>query len=244
VIARIHKSTLTQQVAEMLKEQILEGQLASGDRLWAQDLAEDLGVSVVPVKEALLILQGEGLITNIPRRGSVVKRFTVTELKELYDLRRMVEIEALRQLVASGGLTDAFIDELERCNLEIERNRDNGAVALAHDRRFHETLVDACGHKMLIELYGRLNTQAHIIRYATWKFGPRAEINFREHVAIVDALKARDIDAAERAIAAHLTSILRDPDFVRSVETADNQTGPSETRPSGRRRPSRAGAAG
>jgi len=217
---QIQKSTLTQQIAEQLRDRILEGQITSGERLWAQDLAADLGVSIVPVKEALLLLQGEGLITNTPRRSSVVRRFTLEEMKELYDLRRMFEIEALRQIVAAGGPTDAFIHALERCNEEIRKNSGNGAVALDQDRRFHELLVGACGNRMLLDLYVRLNAQAHIIRYATWRFGPRAEINYREHAAIVEALKARDIEAAERAIAGHLTSILKNPDFVRSLETS------------------------
>ena len=231
MVSPIQKSTLTQQIAEQLKDQILEGKIFSGDRLWAQDLADDLGVSVVPVKEALLLLQGEGLITITPRRSSVVKRFTITEMKDLYDLRRMFEIEALRQIVLADELTNAFVDALEQCNEKIKRNRSKGAVALEFDRKFHDTLIGACGNRMLIDLYGRLNTQAHIIRYATWKFGPRAEINYREHAAIIEALRAGNINSAERAITNHLTSMLKNRSFVRSMETSNDHQHQSVTLP-------------
>ena len=99
------RETLTQQICALLKSKIINGNLIAGNRIWADDLANELGVSIAPVKEALLILSGEGLINNIPRRGSVVRTFSFKEMHELFDVRRMVEIEALKIMFDSDLVT-------------------------------------------------------------------------------------------------------------------------------------------
>ena len=114
------RETLTQQICALLKSKIINGELVSGNRIWADELAEDLGVSIAPVKEALLILSGEGLINNIPRRGSVVRSFSLTEMYELYDVRRLVEIEALEIMFRRKLVTDEFVTKLKSINGKIE----------------------------------------------------------------------------------------------------------------------------
>lgn len=240
---KLVRETLTQQICNLLKWKILDGELTSGMRIWADDLADELGVSIAPVKEALLILAGEGLINNIPRRGSVVRTFSVREMHELYQVRRLLEIEALEIMFGQNRVTDGFVDSLQTINQNIGRLIKNGEfkdrnAAFELDWEFHQKFMQNCQQSLLAELYSRLNTQAQIIRYASWNIGPRGDKTFNEHDALVAALKMRDIDAARRAIVAHLGSILKD--FDRSIDRhgeepifADQH---SDHLPSGRRK--------
>lgn len=241
--AGLVRETLTQQICRLLKSRILNGELTAGHRIWADDLARELKVSIAPVKEALLILAGEGLINNIPRRGSVVRTFSITEMHELYQVRRLLEVEALEIMFRNKRVNETFVAELAALNNRIARLIKNGEfkdrnAAFELDWTFHQTFMANCGQSLLIELYSRLNTQAQIIRYASWNIGPRGDKTCNEHGALVTALEQRDIKSAKRAIGAHLGSILTD--FDRSIESHGDEAVTMEATaaklPSGRRK--------
>ena len=239
----IRRATLTQQVVEVLKRRILDGELVSGSRLWAADLADELGTSIIPVKEALIILQAEGLVTNVPRRGSIVRQFTDSDMEELYDLREFIEIHALDLAAKADAIDDDLIAALTECNERIGALRENGgfsdqAAAFEQDRRLHDLLVGASGHKTLADLYSRLNAQVQIIRYSSWNIGPRGDKTYNEHAKIVNALAKGDIKAAKAAVRGHLASIRTD---FRKAIGIDNSSGTAiiggDTElPSGRRK--------
>ena len=240
------KETLTKQVCSFLKSQIINGELVAGDRIWADTLAETLGVSIAPVKEALLILTGEGLIHSIPRRGSIIRVFSVVEVKQLYDVRRMFELEALHIIFSSNLVTDELVDSLDEINRSIGQLRNNGEfvdrkAAYELDWKFHDCFMQSCQQDLLIELYARLNTQAQIIRCSSWNIGPRGDKTFNEHQALIDALYKRDINFAIKAIKSHVGSIV--VDFEQSIAGDENNSveiGRKQkvSLPSGRRRPS------
>lgn len=208
----IQRATLTTQVVDRLKQRILDGELVSGDRLWAADLAEEFGTSIVPVKEALLILQAENFLTNVPRRGSIVRQFTPIEMEDLYDLRELIEIEAIKRAKAAGAIDGDLIAELTNCNEKIGALREDGgfsdqATAFELDRHFHDILVGAADHSALGAWYTRLNQHVQIIRYASWNIGPRGDKTYEEHARIIDALRDQDLRTTKSAISAHLNSI-------------------------------------
>ena len=215
---KIQKETLTRQVVDLITHRILRGELKSGQRIWAADLAEEFGVSLIPVKEALLILQGEGLITNISRRGSVVRQFTSRDVHELIMVRELIETHAADYAIADGRVDDKLISDLTRHNEAIgaARDKEGGfakpALSYDHDRRFHDILVRACGNNLLMEWYQRLNTQVQIIRFAFWNINPRGDQTYNEHNAIIRGMRSRNPGTAKEAIKAHLESIAKDFD--------------------------------
>jgi DNA-binding GntR family transcriptional regulator len=231
-IPKIQTSTLTQQIVDLLKRKILDGELLSGQRVWAADLAKEIGVSMAPVKEALLILQGEGLIINVPRRGSIIRQFSVQDVQELIYIRHLVEADAAASAISRDNITPDLIERLTSHNKAIGKFRtaEGGfselAVPYEHDRRFHDILVDACGNKMLAEWYQRLNFQAHIIRLVIWKIGLRGNKTYEEHNAIIKAMAHKNRPAARKAIKTHMDSILNDfIQMARKNELAyDDQT--------------------
>jgi DNA-binding GntR family transcriptional regulator len=221
-VSKIQTSTITQQVVDLLKERILNGELVSGQRIWAADLADEFGVSLIPVKDALLILQGEGLIINVPRRGSIVRQFTLRDVMELLHVRQIIEIDAANLIIDNPAVIDNMLAELSQHNeiISKERNEQGGwrkrSVSFESDHGFHNALVGSCGNNLLIEWYTRLNTQAQIIRLSFWNIGPRGDKTFYEHDAIIQAIKKRDLPATHQAIKSHLDSIK--VDYQKAVE--------------------------
>ncbi len=239
---RSRRSTLTDQIADLLKRRILDGELESGDRLWAADLAEELGTSIVPVKEALIILQSEGLVSNVPRRGSIIRQFALKEMEELYDIRELIELKALDLMFAQSEQLPALVKRLAACNAEIGMLREgmefrDRAAAHGHDRSFHDQLVAASGHGALTHWYSRLNNQVQIIRYASFHIGPRGEKTYVEHEQIIDALARMDQDLAKTAVIAHLDSIRAD--FRKTISETSQEgeevSGSARPLPHGRR---------
>lgn len=236
------RETLTRQVCNLLRSRILNGEWVSGMRIWADDLAKDLGVSIAPVKEALLMLAADGLINNIPRRGSVVRTFSLDAMRELYEVRRLLEIEALDIMFARNLVSDEFVDVLMNINQQIEALTEAGEfvdrkTAFELDWEFHQRFMENCRQNLLVEIYSRINTQAQIVRVASWSTGPRGNKTVNEHGALVDALSARDQGAARSAILSHLDSITQD--FEHKLDKLEDNTSflASQSRPTGRRKP-------
>ena len=215
------RETLSQQICRFLKAKIIDGELVAGSPIHSEQLAREFGVSSAPVKEALLVLSGEGLLLNIPRRGSVVRNFTNKDLLELYEVRKLIELEALDLLFKKNLVSDELIQEMDLVNKEIGGLRLNGEFHSRHsafdlDKKFHDRFVLACEHGILFELYSRLNLQAQIVRYSSWNIGPRGDKTYLEHDAIVRALENRNPIEARAAISNHLDSILND--FSNAIE--------------------------
>jgi DNA-binding GntR family transcriptional regulator len=220
-MARQTRSTLAEQAYQELREQIVRGDLPAGHRLLPEKLGQALSISPTPVKEALAMLQRDGLIEVAARRGTAVRRFTPRDIGELYDVRGMVESYAITTGLAAGRVTDAFLDRLERCvTLHAERSQRRSRVdlrhALRHDHDFHTLLVELAGNALLADWHQRLLRQTHLARaYSLRAFDAGRLARARgEHAAILAALRARAAPATLRALAAHLntsrTNVLAD----------------------------------
>lgn len=208
----INKQTLSQQVVQELKRRILEGELQTGQRIWAADLVEEMGVSMAPVKDALIVLQGEGLIVNVPRRGAIVREFSLKEVVDLYDIRAMVECEAIQRGFVAGKINEEMIEELVRLNELLGQERLGETFAKNErayelDWKFHNVLLSGCDNLLLVDWYKKLNTQSQIIRLASYNAGPRGEQTYLEHKAIITALQNGDVEQTTAAVKGHLFSI-------------------------------------
>lgn len=140
------------QVFAAIHAAITSGELAAGDRLRIRDLAEDLGTSVMPVREAIRRLEEIGLAEALPYRGAVVKGFTHTELLELYSTRRLLEIEATR--LGSVAVGDDGLAQMreEYAAMEAAVAAEHALDYLERDERFLTILYRASGNSVLVEL--------------------------------------------------------------------------------------------
>jgi DNA-binding GntR family transcriptional regulator len=198
---------------------IMHGRLRPGQRLVVQELAERLGVGRTPIREALITLAGIGVVEIRPNRGAIIRNVGAREVRDFYLLRRALECEAIR--TACGRIGE---DELRELAAEFRRligadadDRDR-SIADAHDldNRLHDLIAESCGNALLLDELNRLKLLSRAFRdYAYEQEGPLGtshikDVEAREHLAIVEALIARDRRAAVRAMSRHIVSGIRD----------------------------------
>ena len=202
-------------LASTILAEIFNGTLAAGQRLVAQDLAERHGVSQTPIREALIALAAIGMIDLLPNRGAVVRRVGEREVREVCQVRRILECEAVR--TACGMMTAESLDEIGdaihairiRCG---ESNEDLVRLARVVDSRLHDAIATACGNELLAREIGRLKLLFRAFRDGSWERVAtqndysRLAIEADEHMRIIDALKANDAVGAADAMARHIES--------------------------------------
>jgi len=147
---RAEPTLLTDQVYSMIHESIMNGDLPAGARLRVRDLAEQVGTSVMPVREAIRRLEEAGLAERVPHRGAVVKGLTLAELVHVYDVRRLLEVEAARL-----GAQRISAEDCDRMQAEFTLMRaavDEGrVVALDHDEALLSILYEAAANPVLLQ---------------------------------------------------------------------------------------------
>ncbi|WP_180900363.1 GntR family transcriptional regulator [Martelella soudanensis] len=188
-------------VYRQLLDEVREGRLNPGDRLRETDLAERLGVSRTPVREAIRLLETDGIVTHVPRLGATIRTLDYAEVMELYEMRAVLEGTAAR--LAARAASEIEIDELFDMNRELER-LGNDPEAFVLNRQFHAALLDAAKNRFLSWSISSLQKSLMILGPTTLTEPDRAEKAVEEHYGILEALRARDGKLAEAAMRAHI----------------------------------------
>jgi DNA-binding GntR family transcriptional regulator len=192
----VSSATAHELVAAALRQAILDRELKPGDKVRQEEVARKLGVSVIPVREALRVLAGEAQVTYRPRQGYVVAELDVGDLTEVYRLRELLEAEAVQ--VALPRLTEADLDGVERL---FEQVAAAGSVseAMKANRRAHFLLFEAAGLPVLLRHITMLwdSTEAYRALYYS-----RTSVD-AEHRAIMAALRRRDAAAVIELLDSH-----------------------------------------
>jgi DNA-binding GntR family transcriptional regulator len=205
-------------IVQSLLSDVIGGRLRAGDHLVTQGLADRFGVSHTPVREALMTLAGLGLVELQPNRGALVRRVSADEVREVCQVRRALECEAVRR--ACGRIDpDALsplADEMKRlAAAPVEADADLFRQARELDDRLHDLIAASCGNRFLAAELNRLKLLFRAFRDFAWRVvGPalglrRVAAEAREHLAIVEALQGGDRRAAVGAMARHIRSGLR-----------------------------------
>lgn len=201
-------STHTQRVYDTVKEKISTFQLKPGTRLVEEQIAEEVGVSRTPVREALNRLGQEGLVKIFPKWGSYVREIDLEEIREVFDLREVLEGMAAR--VAASRISEKEIVELKRFCQECDHfGKRNGSfeLQLKSDMKFHELLVRASRNKRLQKIVGLFNIQVRNFRiFNPLPPGKKIPISgtTKEHSEIIKALSEHNPDLAEKATREHI----------------------------------------
>jgi DNA-binding GntR family transcriptional regulator len=209
--------TVGDMVYEVLREGILKGVFAPGERLRQDQLAEAIGVSRIPVRSALLQLEADGLITFHPYRGAVVNRLTSDEMREIYELRAVLEEYALRK--AAGAMTPERLARLEQLARELNAIAD-GEEYLTRRPEFFAELYDGEHQQRTVGLIERLRAEAG--RY--WlerKVEYVSRPGQRDHLHLIEFIKAGDIDSAAGWLSDHLQHVC---DEMVALMEADDRT--------------------
>ncbi|MFF1478934.1 GntR family transcriptional regulator [Streptomyces sp. NPDC058301] len=193
----------TQFVLEAVKHRILTGQLAPGQALVEVELAAQYGVSKTPVREALKTLAGTGLVVMNQYKGVTVRMVDADMAREVYDVRLLLEPEALRRTVRGAADLDAAREALARADSAA----DNAERSLAN-REFHRALYLPCGNPLLARMLDEVRDQAALVSAVAWAAEPSWEREAAEHREILRLALAGDADGASLALHAHIASFL------------------------------------
>lgn len=188
-----------------LLEDIRAGTLAPGSRLRETDLADRLGISRTPVREAIRQLEADGLVVHLPRQGATVRSLDHAEVIELYEMRAVLEGTAAR--LAARVVSAVELAELGDLNGELA-GAEAGPAAQELNRQFHRTLLDSARNRFLVKAMSALQKTLLILGPTTLADANRAAAAVAEHAAVLQALAARDAAAAEAAMRAHVESAL------------------------------------
>ncbi len=200
---------------EMLREEILYGDLMPGERLRVAELNERYQLGLTPIREALMRLSSEGLVSNETNRGARVRETTMAELADLMETRRSIERLCLVRSIARGDETwEADIISamhlLSRAELPTSpEDRATAAAWEARHRKFHLSLVSACDSGWLLHFWSTLADHSERYRKVRLLFHREVAANVRdlnaEHERIMEAVLARDVDKATGLMDAHLS---------------------------------------
>jgi DNA-binding GntR family transcriptional regulator len=195
--------TAQSRAAVALRAAILEGELRPGQRVNQEAWAERVGVSLIPIREALGSLAGEGLVTYRPRRGYAVTELDLGELEEIYRIRKLLESDALRRGVPHA--TDADVEALRKAAVACRAASARSDVVdqLAANRRFHDALHGLCGSTTLVRLIDQLWDTTEAYRALYYALPGEASEADAGHEALVAAVEARDGARAVRIQDAH-----------------------------------------
>ena len=194
---------LSQQIANSLKEEILSGKYPPGIRIRQEDIAEQFGASRSPVREALRILEAEGLINLVAHTGAWISHLSLSECEEMYQLRERVEPLLLR--LSIPHITDALIAELKDLVLQMEATTDVETF-LRLDRQFHLLSYSKAETVLVGEMVNRLwNTTQHYRRAYSQMMAPTSfkPAHYEHHLLLASIIK-RDVDDAERILFGHI----------------------------------------
>jgi DNA-binding GntR family transcriptional regulator len=192
-----------------LKDTVLTDPAMQGEFLSEQDIADRIGVSRTPIREALLLLAAEDLVQLVPKRGARVAPLSGREISELMELRGIVERYAAQQVIGAKRVPLEELGDLLRRQRELN-GPDQAKEFIAVDHLFHSTLVSAVGNTLLERHYDGLRSrQVRTGVVALYNQHGRQEAVLHEHQDILTALAAGDATAACAAIDSHLQSTLK-----------------------------------
>jgi DNA-binding GntR family transcriptional regulator len=203
-ITMLRADSLREQVTRAVEAAIVAGELEPGVIYSAPGLAERFGVSATPVREAMLDLVKEGFVEPLRNRGFRVVEMSDEDLDNIAQIRLLIEVPTIPQIASL--LTPARFEDLAVAAAAIERAAADGDVVryLDADRRFHVELISAIGNARLTDLVDRLRRQARLFGLKDLARSGRLMASAREHRALLDTLRAQDVQAAEKLMRAHI----------------------------------------
>ncbi len=191
-------------VFNTLRQAILKGELKPGERLMEIALADRLGVSRTPIREAMRKLEQEGLVVMIPRRGAQVACITEKDLNDVLEVRMALELMAIEK--ACKRMTDEEIQTMSKAARAFEETLAEGdLVKIAEaDIAFHDSIYEAADNKRLLQVLNNMKEQMYRYRVEYLKDRTTGEQLIREHEELTEAIRARDIKKAQELSYCHL----------------------------------------
>lgn len=207
-VATPSESGAAARVTDLIRDAIVRGEYAPNQRLIEADLSAAFSASRATVRTALLELAGEGLVERLPNKGSRVRAISVDEAIEILEVR--IGVEGLCAAKVAERLTDEQAAEFSRLRADMVASVEEGDLVEYSrlNRALDVRVRELSHHATASEVLARLHAQSVRHQFKLSSRPARAKVSVLEHTAIIDAILARDPDAAERAVRVHLRSVI------------------------------------
>ena len=205
-LPQIKNMSIREQSLDTLREAILSGELKPGQSLTEMDLSRQLGVSRAPIREALRILNSEGLVETIPYHGTTVRRLTKVDIEEIYSLRSLLETYAMQRVIETGEPAD-----LRRLRQMVDGMVTAGGIGdlkavNALDRDFHDALIEMSGHHLLQSMWQMVAMKVRQVMALVNRRNTDLTQIARNHQPLLDAMEAGDVTLASEILRGHVAS--------------------------------------
>jgi len=202
----IETRSLRERVLDVLRDAIISGDFKPGQMLVETELANMLGVSRAPLREALQILSTEGLVEIVPYHGTTVRRLTKADIEELYSLRSVLETFAVRRVLEQG--IAQHVAELRRCYEEMLAAAEAGDLKQVNhlDRDFHDTLIELSGHSLLLTSWNVVSMRVRQVMALLNRRNSNLKQIAYNHLPIIEAMEASDVETAVLLIQKHVAA--------------------------------------
>lgn len=202
-MSTVRRQNLTERIYQQLKQSIFDFQLLPGDRFTESEIAARMQASRTPVREALSRLQREGFVEVSFRSGWQVNPLDFQQFEQLYDVRIVLEMAAVKRLCAMEPAPD--LSALEHIWLVAAEDRlEHGPTVCSLDERFHEQLVEACGNAEMARIHHDVTERLRIVRRIDFTKRPRIEATYVEHANILRHIIERRSDEAQSLLKSHI----------------------------------------
>jgi DNA-binding GntR family transcriptional regulator len=214
-----------------LREIIISGYFRPGENLSERDIAEQLGVSRTPVREAFQKLEKEGLVIYTPKKGVTVPAFSIQQLKDIYHVRE--QMEGLSARILAEKPNKDFLHAM-RQNIELAAKETDAKKQALINGHFHHLMAEHTENPYLISIFENLHSKISLIRSTSLSYQDRIITNLKEHLQICDAIEGGDPTLAEQVARSHIRNSMKSAlaaiekeslqpimkiDFVNSVES-------------------------
>lgn len=206
-LPQIKNLSIREQTVDTLREAILMGELKPGDSLVEMDLSSQLGVSRAPIREALRILNSEGLVETIPYHGTTVRRLGKVDIEEIYSMRILLETFALEQMMKSYNPDNISIlrDNYQQMIKAGDKNDIKQVNDL--DRDFHDALIAMSEHSLLMSMWQMVAMKVRQVMALVNRRNADLTQIARNHLPLIDAIEAQDLDKATTVLKEHIASV-------------------------------------
>ena len=200
---------LRELVCDQIREAIISGVFSPGERLMEIQIADEMGVSRTPVREAMRMLEMEGFVVMTPRRGTYVSNMSIKDINDVYEIR--ISLDTLAAGLAAERITDEELEELQRLLLKIGEAIESNSMAniVEADIEFHDVLYKASRNERLRNIINNLREQITVIRGVSMRYPGRLKDTQEEHRRLVECIAARNVEKSQEAARIHLENAER-----------------------------------
>jgi DNA-binding GntR family transcriptional regulator len=200
---------LSKKVYRVLKSKIIKGSFKPGAKLLEARIAEQMGISRTPVREAMRILAAEGFVTLNPNQGVVVRSVSAKDIREVLQIHSV--LEGLATSLSCEVINEEDLKELENCVNKMEKlvNKKDSSVYSEVDLEFHELIVNTCRNKRLIQMRKNISDQAQRYRVSSLNIPRRLKESLKEHQKILETFKTKDPKKANSMSQKHIKNALK-----------------------------------